>query len=39
MEKRVASRAMSKSSSIERARVFAEISVFPEEKQTFFPPA
>lgn len=37
MEKRLASRAMSKSSPIERARVFAEIDVMAEEKQSFYP--
>lgn len=37
MEKRLASRAMSKSSNIERARVFAEIDVMNEEKPSFYP--
>ena len=38
MEKRVASRALSKVSSVQRARVFAEIDVLDEEKpfQPFF---
>lgn len=37
VEKDLASRAMSKKSQIQRARVFAEIDVMDEEKQPFFP--